>query len=62
MKKKKEVEQVKYGNECDIWSMGVVLYTMLYGQLPFRGNNSREVKHRVKKGEFILTSVASPEA
>ena len=43
-----------YGKECDIWSVGVVLYAMVYGQLPFKGNDVKEIKDRVLKGKFIL--------
>ena len=32
-----EVLKKKYGSECDIWSVGVLMYTMLCGKPPFTG-------------------------
>ena len=63
-KKKKLIPTVPkaYGKECDIWSMGVVLYTMLYGQLPFRGNTIRETKDRVLNATIALKSTVSETA
>ena len=32
-----EVLQGNYGNECDCWSLGVIMYIILSGYLPFPG-------------------------
>lgn len=46
-------EPPPYNKACDLWSAGVVLYAMLYGQLPFRGFSVREIKEKVLEGQVI---------
>eukprot|EP00347_Sterkiella_histriomuscorum_P016687 403352243 len=46
-----EVLQGQYGVECDNWSLGVIMYTILSGYLPFYGTTPAEVFQKIKHGE-----------
>ena len=46
-----EVLAGDYGIECDCWSLGVIMYTLLCGYLPFYGNNPGEVFEQIKTGK-----------
>ena len=49
-----EVFTKNYDEKCDIWSCGVILYTLLSNKIPFDGDNEKEIISKIEKGEYDL--------
>ncbi|EAS07381.2 Serine/Threonine kinase domain protein (macronuclear) [Tetrahymena thermophila SB210] len=43
------LEEKPYGMEVDVYSLGVLLYQLLYGYLPYRCDNYDDLKRNIKK-------------
>ncbi len=50
------------GFGADIWSAGVALYAMLYGTVPFKGGDMKELQRQILKGRFSLKDEVSESA
>ena len=45
---------MNYNAKCDLWSMGVVLYILLSGKVPFPGDSNKEIIENVLRGEYTF--------
>ncbi|XP_063176983.1 maternal embryonic leucine zipper kinase isoform X1 [Chroicocephalus ridibundus] len=48
------------GSEADIWSMGVLLYALLCGFLPFDDNSLMAVYRKITRGKYSIPKWLSP--
>ena len=46
------VENSESSFEVDIWAIGVIMYYLIIGKLPFRGSNQEETKEKIKKVDY----------
>ena len=47
------------GLNADIWSCGIILYTMLCGRLPFEDKDNEKLYEKIKQGSFIVPEFLS---
>lgn len=43
-----------YGFPCDIWSLGICLFVMLFGCCPWRNSADRSLKHKLVKDPLVF--------
>ena len=43
-----EVIERNFNEKCDIWSLGIIMFRLFYGYVPFKGNSFEEVINNIK--------------
>ena len=51
-----------FGLSADIWSSGIILYTMLCGRLPFEDKDNEVLYKKIKEGYFTIPEFLSDNA
>jgi serine/threonine protein kinase len=56
-----EIWEIQYGNNCkgykesaDIWSLGIVIYNLVYNKFPFTGNNFKKIYNNILNGKYLI--------
>lgn len=53
----------EYSIKCDVWSLGVMFYQMLYGILPWNENNSiLDLYNKIKKDKVQFPNTCEVDA
>lgn len=50
------------GDRADLWSLGILLYKMLIGEFPFKGESEKDLYKTIQKGKFKVPNFISEEA
>ncbi|AFN82459.1 rho-associated coiled-coil containing protein kinase [Encephalitozoon romaleae SJ-2008] len=54
-------EECEYGEDVDFWTLGVIIYEMVYGTTPFYSDTLMETYRKITKAEFGFPFKVSPE-
>ena len=50
------------GRQVDMWALGVLLYALLAGAFPFRGQNEKELYGKISRGQYKFPETMSRDA
>lgn len=48
------INQNKFSIKSEIWSLGIIVYELVVGTIPFRGATRDEIKKKIEKGIYLI--------
>ena len=56
-------EQFKqdYSPKIDLWALGILIYQILTGHLPFSASSEIELRAKIQKGDYLSPKIFAPE-
>jgi calcium-dependent protein kinase len=54
-----QVLQGLYTSQADLWSVGVISYMLLCGEMPFSGRKRRNVIDKIMRGDYTFRKEVS---
>ena len=50
-----------YDEKVDVWCLGILLYELVHGKSPYKGNTVIDIFHNIKRGHIVFSSRCSEE-
>ncbi len=54
------LQRIEYSRKCDIWSMGVIFYELIFGRLPWQGKNEAALLQDIMSRPLVFPAPLSP--
>lgn len=51
-----------YDEKIDVWALGILLYELIHGKSPYRGNSVIDIYKNIQRGDIRFSSCCSSEA
>ena len=50
------LKEEEYNQNCDLWSLGVIIYVLIFKKYPYNGNTSKSILNQIKDAQLEKTN------